>query len=354
MKPPSRRRVLQSAVAAPLTAAAAGPTGSGGSLTDVPGIKVGHWTSKARPTGCTAILTEGGAVAGVDVRGGAPGTRDTELLRPEMTVDSVHGIVLSGGSAFGLATADGVMRFLEAKGVGFRMGRNVVPIVPAAILFDLGMGDGSIRPDAEAGYKAAKAASDSGVKRGNVGAGAGATVGKLLGPGRSMKGGLGTASIRMDGGLTIGALVAVNAVGDVVHPHSGEILAGALTEDRGDFADAAAQIRAGLGLGQAGRAENTTIGVVAANVGWTKAQATKVAQMAHDGLARAIRPVHMPFDGDTIFALGTGGESVDSSKLGLIGALAADVLAQAVASAVLAAESLEGRPASRDIIRAVD
>lgn len=346
---PSRRSLLQTAVAAPLAAAARGATRPAGSITDVPGIEVGHWTSKRRPTGCTAVLTRDGAVAGVDVRGGGPGTRETDLLSPERTIEQVHAVVLSGGSAYGLSTADGVMRYLEERGVGFRAGSSVVPIVPAAILFDLGLGDGSIRPNAESGFKAAKNASSAAVPQGNVGAGAGATVGKLLGAGRSMKAGLGSASMRLPDGLVLGAVVAVNSLGDVVDPETNEILAGALAEDGRSFADLSKRIREGLGFGRAERFQNTTIGVVAANVDWTQAQAQKVAQMAHDGLARTIRPVHMPFDGDTIFTLGTGGAKTDTARLGLLGALAADVLGLAVVAAVLAAESIEGRPARREL-----
>lgn len=318
-----------------------------GSLTDVAGVEVGHWTSGRRPTGCTAILTRNGAVAGVDVRGGGPGTRETDLLRPETSVQEVHGICLSGGSAFGLAAADGVMRFLEEESAGFAAGRWTVPIVPAAILFDLNVGDGSIRPDAKAGYRAAKAATSDPVEQGSVGAGAGATVGKLFGSKRAMKGGLGSVSIRA-GDLVVGALAAVNAIGDVVDPTTGEILAGGLTEGGDGFADSARYLREGGGYAGGAR-ENTTLGVVAANVDWTQAHATKCAQMAHDGLARAIRPVHMPFDGDVVFALGTGGRAVDLRLLGVVGALAADALAAAVVAAVMQAESIPGYRARRDL-----
>ena len=320
-----------------------------GSLTDVPGVKVGHFTHTERPTGCTAVLTESGAVTGVDVRGGGPGTRETDLLRPEASVQRVHGILLSGGSAYGLAAADGVMRYLEERDVGFRVARGVVPIVPAAILFDLGLGDPKIRPNASSGYAAAKAATTRAVGQGNVGAGAGATVGKMFGRRRAMKGGVGSASARLPRGLVVGAIVAVNAIGDVVDPGSGAVLAGSRSENGKRLVNTMEQIRQGVNMRQVRAGENTTIGVVAANVDWTQAQATKVAQMAHDGLARAIRPVHMPFDGDTVFALGTGGRKVDARLLGYVGALAADVMAQAVVSAVLQAESLEGYPAHRDL-----
>ena len=349
--PFTRRRALQTAAAGSLAGAAnaAATTEPSGSLTDVPGVKVGHWTSDRRPTGCTVILTESGATAGVDVRGGGPGTRETDLLRPEMSVQRVHAVVLSGGSAYGLVTADGVMQHLEEQGVGFRAGRFVVPIVPAAILFDLGMGDGAIRPSRTSGYEAARRASTAPVEQGTVGAGAGATVGKMLGAARSMKGGLGSASLRV-GELVVGAVVAVNAIGDVVDPATGEIVAGALAEDSQSFADAAQLIRQGLGFSNVRPQENTSIGVVAINANCTQAQATKIAQMAHDGLARTIRPAHMPFDGDTIFALATGGESADHQLLGLAGALAADAVAQAVLAAVMHAESAADRPSRREIL----
>jgi L-aminopeptidase/D-esterase-like protein len=222
--------------------------------------------------------------------------------------------------------------------------------VAAAILFDLGIGSGRPRPDAESGYLAAKAASAEPVHQGNFGAGAGATVGKALGPGRAMKGGLGSASLKLPGGLVIGALAAVNAIGDIVDPDTGRLLAGARAEDGKSLADAMRRMREGAGLAPR-EGENTTIGVVAANVAWSKTQATKVAQMAHDGLARAIRPSHMPFDGDTIFALGTGGRPVDAQLLNCLGALAADVMAQAVVAAILKAEGIPGAPAYRDLHR---
>jgi L-aminopeptidase/D-esterase-like protein len=266
-----------------------------------------------------------------------------------MSVQQVHAVVLSGGSAYGLATADGVMRYLEEQGIGYKVGSNVVPIVPAAILFDLGRLGSSERPTAEFGYKAAKAATADAVAQGNVGAGAGATIGKLLGPGRAMKGGLGSASMSLPGGLVIGAVVAVNAVGDVVDPDSGAILAGARHADGRGLADTSAVLRSGALIKPPGAGENTTIGIIAANVEWTRVQAIKVAQMAHDGFARAIRPAHMPMDGDTIFALGTGGRSVDSALLAQLGALAADVMAQAVVAAILHAKGIEGYPSYSDL-----
>jgi L-aminopeptidase/D-esterase-like protein len=321
-----------------------------GGLTDVPGVRVGHFTDARRPTGCTVVLVEQGAVAGVDVRGGAPGTRETDLLDPRNTVESVHAVVLAGGSAFGLDTAGGVMRLLEERGVGFPVGAARVPIVPAAILFDLGVGDWKIRPDAAAGYAAARAATAGPVAEGNVGAGAGATVGKLLGFERAMKGGLGTAALRLPHGVVVAALVSVNAVGDVVDPATGRLVAGARTADGRALADAHAAILQGRVLAPPSRPEdargNTTIGVVATNAALSKAAAAKVAQMAHDGLARTLRPVHTPWDGDTLFALSTGSEPADTL---VIGTLAAEAVARAVLRGVRAAAGLPGLPAARDL-----
>ena len=313
-------------------------------LTAVPGLRVGHWTHESGSTGCTVVLAAGGAVAGVDVRGGGPGTRETDLLRPEMTVDGVHAVVLSGGSAYGLASADGVMRYLEREGVGYRVGANVVPIVPAAILFDLGVGESAVRPDSEAGFLAAESASSGPVAMGSVGAGAGATVGKMFGAGQAMRGGLGSAAVQLPEGLVVGALAAVNALGDIVEPATGEIVAGARNAEGNGFVNSMERVRSGSWDGDRTSSGNTTLGVVAANVTWTKAQATKVAQMAQDGLALSIRPAHMPLDGDTVFALGTGGRRADSRLLGVIGALAADTLARAVVAAVRAASPGFGLP----------
>ncbi len=318
-------------------------------ITAVPGVRVGHWTHPSGSTGCTAVVTDEGAVGGVDVRGGGPGTRETDLLRAEMSVDSVHAVVLSGGSAYGLATADGVMRYLEQQGTGFRVGESVVPIVPAAILFDLGVGDPTVRPDAEAGFRAAKAASTEPVRMGSIGAGAGATVGKLLGRERSMRGGLGSAAVALDDGLVVGAVVAVNCLGDVVDPATGTIVAGARNGDGTGFSDTMVLLRGGHSSPDSGAVGNTTIGVVAANVDWTKGQATKVAQMAQDGLALAIRPAHMPLDGDTVFALGTGGRPADTRLLGSVGALAASVMARAIVVAVQTATGGFGLPAATDL-----
>ncbi len=323
-------------------------------LTAVPGLKVGHFTLSQRPTGCTVVLTEAGAVAGVDVRGAAPGTRETDLLNPVNTVDRVHAIVLSGGSAFGLDAATGAMRFLDERGIGFKVTSHgmpaVVPIVPAAVLIDLGVGGSvKIRPDADCGYRAASTATAAVVPEGNVGAGAGATVGKSAGYERAMKGGIGSAAVTMPDGLIVAALVAVNALGDVIDPSTGRVLAGARTPDGRDLADARVLLRTGATT-PAAIGGNTTLGVIATNRTLTKAQATKIAQMAHDGLARTIHPIHTPADGDTIFALSTG-LTPGPVDVGRIGALAAQVTAEAVLRAVRAATSLPGYPAARDLRR---
>ena len=317
-------------------------------LTAIAGIRVGHYTLADRPTGCTVILTEAGAVAAVDVRGAAPGTRETALLDPINTVQEVHAVVLSGGSAFGLAAADGVMRYLEERGVGYRTRAAPVPIVPAAILYDLGVGDDpTIHPTADCGYRAAQAATDGPVPEGSVGAGAGATFGKLGGPDRAMKGGIGSAVFELPGGIRVAALVAVNSVGDVVDPQTGAIVAGTRTDSGDALADARQLLRGRAPLG-ARNGENTTIGVVATNAALTKAQLGIVARMAHDGLARAVRPAHTPLDGDTIFALATGEIEEDVSLL-RIGALAADATAEAILRGVRAATSLPGYPSVRDL-----
>lgn len=331
---------------APLRGLRTGEDAGAGSLTDVPGVAVGHFTDPRRPTGCTAVLVEAGAVCGVDVRGGAPGTRETDLLRPENTVEKVHAVVLAGGSAFGLDAAGGVVRWLEERRIGFPVGAARVPIVPAAILFDLWLGDWTIRPDAAAGYAAAKAAAGTGVAEGNVGAGAGATVGKLWGLERAMKAGLGTASLAIPGGPIVAALVAVNAFGDVVDPADGKILAGLRSADGRGLQGTLETLLAGQTPVPTGSGESTVIGVVATSAGLTKAQAQKVAQMAHDGLARTIRPSHTPRDGDTLFALSAGALAVDTL---LVGAAAAEVVARAVLRATRAARGLPGLPAAGDL-----
>jgi L-aminopeptidase/D-esterase-like protein len=316
-------------------------------LTAIAGIKVGHHTLAARPTGCTVILAESGAVAGVDVRGSAPGTRETDLLNPLNLVDRVHAIVLAGGSAFGLDAASGVMRYLDERNIGFLTPYGVVPIVPAAILFDLGVGDPKVRPGADCGYAAASSASSGPIAEGSVGAGAGATVGKLHGMAHAMKGGIGTAALTLPNGLTVAALVAVNAYGDVIDPATSRVVAGVRTEDGRGLADARVLLRAGASLKNP-IGQNSTIGVVVTNARLTKTQATKVAQMAHDGLARAITPIHTQSDGDTLFALATGALALDAD-VSVVGALAAEAVADAVLRAVRQATSLPGLPAVRDL-----
>jgi L-aminopeptidase/D-esterase-like protein len=319
-----------------------------GGITDVQGIKVGHFTDMRRPTGCTVLIFEKGATAGVDVRGSAPGTRETDLLSPVNTVQQINAILLAGGSAYGLDAASGVMRYLEERGLGYHVGAVVVPIVPAAILFDLNVGDSRIRPTADSGYQAAKAAAAGRVAEGSVGAGAGATVGKMFGMKSAMKSGIGTASLRVGKtGIVVGAIVAVNAVGDVVNPKSGKIVAGARKPDGSGFMDSMAQMREGRGV-EAPAGGNTTIGVVATNAAFSKTQMTKIAQMAHDGLARSIYPVHTPSDGDTVFAVATAAVQTRADH-GAIGALAADVMTEAVLRAVMNARGLPGLPGYRDL-----
>jgi len=320
------------------------------SLTSLPGILVGHYTDDRRPTGCTVVLCPKGAVAGVDVRGAAPGTRDTDALSPSNTVQEVHGVVLTGGSAYGLDAAGGVMRWLEERGHGLQVGPAIVPIVPAAVIFDLWVDDFSngqiknatsprIRPDAQAGYLACEAASNEPVAQGNVGAGAGATVGKLNGPACAMKGGVGSASLCVNG-VTVAALVVCNALGDIIDPQTGQLLAGArISGDSRQLLDVRQAQLNGHGVTNPIGGSNTTIGIVATDAVLTKPQAHRLSQVAHDGLARSIRPVHTPMDGDTLFALGTG-TSGQTADMMLLSTLAAEVTAMAVVNAVSAAKDL--------------
>lgn len=325
---------------------------TGRGLTAVQGLKVGHHTLSERPTGCTVILVEGdGAVGGVAQRGGAPGTRETDLLDPLNMVDKVNAVVFSGGSAYGLDAAQGVVRYLEERNIGWKVGQaGVVPIVPAAILFDLPFGGKpKVRPTADCGYKAATAASDGPVAEGNVGAGAGATVGKM-GQNRSMKAGIGSAAIVLPNGLVVAAIVAVNAVGDIIDPETGRVVAGVRTEDGKGVADARKLLRSGalLRRAQPRPGENTTIGLVATNATLTKAQINRVALMADDGFAKAITPSHTVGDGDTVFALATGRWEGEISHT-LIGALAAEAMADAIVRAATRADSLEGVPSAREL-----
>ncbi len=321
-----------------------------GAITDVAGIEVGHFSDARRPTGCTVVIAREGAIGGVDVRGAAPGTRETDLLAPTNLVDRVHAILLAGGSAFGLDAATGVMRWLEEQGIGLPVGPARVPIVPAAVLFDLMVGDASIRPDAQAGYAACVAASTRAPAQGNAGAGCGAAVGKLFGIQRAMKGGIGSASVTVDG-VTVGALIACNAIGDVIDPATGTVIAGARTANGKSLLDSRRAILRGDAPKPLVPGTNTTIGVIATDAVITKAQACRLATMAHDGLARSINPVHTMTDGDTLFALGTGLAGRSPGML-VLGTMAAEATARAVVRAVRAAQALQAGnlhlPAARD------
>lgn len=319
-----------------------------GSITDVPGIEVGHAQDLEGGTGCTVVLCRDGAVTGVDAHGGAPATRETDCLRPENLVPVAHAVCLSGGSAFGLDAAGGVMRYLEENRIGFHVGVTWVPIVPAASLNDLAFTGAKVRPGLEMGRAACAAASRVESRQGNVGAGTGAGIGRLAGNALAMmKGGLGTASMRV-GDLVVGAIVAVNCNGDVRDPETGEPLAGTLTPDRKRIAGARNIFTDTSGQYKEGFPSNTTIGVVATNAALTKATATRIAIMAQDGYARTIDPIHTLGDGDVAFCMGTGTLAADVNR---VGAIAAWVMAQAVVNAVKAAETLHGLPAWRDMRR---
>lgn len=297
-------------------------------ITDVAGITVGHASDAHAATGCTVIVCRQGAVGGVDVRGSAPGTRETDALRPMTLVDRVHAVVLTGGSAFGLAAADGVVRYLEEQGIGFDAVVAKVPIVPAAVIFDLMIGSATVRPTAEMGYAAARGASTP-VDEGSVGAGSGATVGKVLGPHTAMKGGVGTWAVSLPGGVIVGALVVVNALGDVIDDQTGQVLAGARDPRTGRFLNTAlALVR---GTRAPGFSANSTLGVIATNAALTKEQANKLAQIGHDGLARVISPVHTMFDGDTVFALSAGAAKADFMAVGVA---AVQAIAESIKRAV--------------------
>ena len=327
-----------------------------GNLCDVPGVLVGHATDERGRTGCTAVLFDApaGAVAGVDVRGSSPGTRETDLLNPIGRVGETHAILLTGGSAFGLEAAGGVVRYLEEKGVGYDVGVVRIPIVPAAVVFDLATGDPAARPDASMGYKAAAAATSADFAQGSVGVGTGATVGKVLGPERAMKGGVGSASVSLSNGLVVAALAVVNAFGDVRDPSADGILAGPRLDD-GTLADSVEHLAEAARFMRWG--ENTTLGVVATNARLTKPTATKVAQMAHDGLARTISPVHTSIDGDAIFAASVGGPAEGSAtgpvavaaSADVVGAWGSRVVAEAVLRAVRSAKGMPGIPAASEV-----
>lgn len=313
------------------------------SIADVSGIRVGQATDLQGLTGCTVVLCEDGAVGGVDVRGSAPGTRETDLLRPMTLVQRVHAVLCAGGSAFGLAAADGVMRYLEGRGVGFDTGIEGVPrvpIVPAAVIFDLGVGDSRARPTAEMGEAACRAASTT-VEEGSVGAGTGATVGKMLGAASAMKGGVGSWSVALPGGVVVGALVVVNAFGDVLDDRTGQILAGAREPGGTGFLNTARALQSMEVLPPLGIGGHTTLAVVATNARLTKEEANALARIAHDGFARVIAPVHTLYDGDTVFALSAGEAQAGALALG---AAAVGAVAEAVQRAVRAARTLGGIP----------
>ncbi len=313
-------------------------------ITDVLGIKVGHYTDRRAATGCTVILCEAGAVAGVDVSGASPGTRETDLLRPGNLVEKVQAIVLSGGSAFGLDAASGVMKYLEERGLGYETSAGKVPIVPAAIIYDLNIGDSKVRPGLNEGYQACLNASSGTVAEGCVGAGTGATVGKILGIERAVKSGLGTASQKIAGDVVIAALMVVNAVGDVIDPETGRILAGPRKPDGSGF----------LSTSELWKREckgmvppfNTVIGVVATNAKLSKAQANRLARIAQAGIARTINPCHTLYDGDVLFALSSGEIEADLSA---VGAAATEAVAEAIIRAIHKAETLAGVPAAKDV-----
>lgn len=307
-------------------------------FTDIDDIKVGHAHNLDAGTGCTVVICEKGATAGIDVRGGAPGTRESDLLNPVNLVEKIHAVVLAGGSAFGLDAASGVMQYLEERNIGFDVQVTRVPIVCGAALFDLTIGDYRIRPDKEMGYQACRNATNQACAEGSVGAGAGATVGKILGMGRAMKSGLGCHAIQV-GALKIGAIVAVNCLGDVIDPETGERLAGLLNKDLTELADTEAVMIQSYAEKKNLFAGNTTIGIIASNAILTKSQATKLASMAQNGYARTMRPAHSMFDGDTIFTMATGRVEADLSVLGL---LSARVMERAVIAAVKNARPLFG------------
>jgi L-aminopeptidase/D-esterase-like protein len=309
-----------------------------GAITDVAGIEVGHFTDTRRPTGCTVVITREGAVGGVDVRGAAPGTRETDLLAPTNLVDRVHGILLAGGSAWGLDAATGVVQWLEEQGVGYPVGNARLPLVPGAVLFDLMVGDASIRPDAAAGYRACELASTKAPAEGNVGAGTGAAVGKVFGIERAMKGGIGTASVTVEG-VTVGALIACNALGDVIDPETMQVIAGARTRNGKSLVDTRRALLRGEPPKPLLAGTNTTIGVIATDAVITKVQATRLATMGHDGLARSINPVHTMSDGDTLFMLGTG-RAGKSLGMMVLGTMVAQAVAIAVARAARAARGI--------------
>ena len=320
-------------------------------ITSVPGIRVGHYTDRASGTGCTVVLSEDGAVGGVDIRGSAPGTRETALLNPVNVVSNVHAVVLSGGSAFGLDAASGVVKYLEEKGVGVEFGGVNIPVVPGAVLFDLGVITGRVRPGPREGYMACQAASAGPVAEGSVGAGTGATVGKLLGMSRAVKGGIGTAGVDLGEGVRVGAIVAVNAIGGIYDPSTGDVVAGPRTDDGVEMHDSLRLITSpGFEYPRRPQSSNTTIGAVATNASLGKGEVNKMASVAHDGLAMSVRPAHMMHDGDTMFGLATGAVS-RSVSLDRVCAAAALCVSRAIVRAVRQADGLGGVPSVGELSR---
>lgn len=306
-------------------------------ILDVKGLKVGQIEDTDALTGCTVVICEEGATCGVDVRGSAPGTRETDLLDPINSVQKVHAVVLSGGSAFGLESTCGVSKYLEEKNIGFDVGACKVPIVTGAVLFDLGVGDYKVRPDKEMGYKACLNASETELKQGNYGAGCGATVGKIKGLNYVTKGGLGSCSIKLDNGIVVSALIAVNAFGDIYE--DGKVIAGVLNDDKTKLLNTYEIMKSGFVKGGF-KIDNTTIGIVATNAKLTKAQCKKISQMAHDGYAKSIFPIHTPHDGDAIFTMSTGKIQVDSD-ITLLGSLAAEVVEKSIINAIKNAKNIK-------------
>lgn len=325
------------------------------SITDVPGITVGHWTDNIASTGCTVILCNERTVGGVDVRGSSPGTRETDILGLGKRVEVVHAVMLSGGSAFGLAAAEGAMKYLEEQRIGVLVGSNVVPIVSSAIIFDLGLGDGQVRPDLASGYFACKEASSDPVEQGSVGAGAGASVGKVLGPDQATKGGIGTSSIDLGNGLIVGAIVVVNAIGSVHDPETGELLAGPRLEG-GEMASSMEILISGEDHKTTGASSNTTIGAVATNAKLSKSQANRLASSAHNGLALAVRPSHLIGDGDTMFGLATcekpfeeGSLTTSHEEFNRIIAASVRCTSEAIVNAVQFAKGVDSCPSINEL-----
>ncbi len=317
-----------------------------GSITDVAGITVGHYTDLKNGTGCTVVLTESQATAGIEVRGAAPGSRETELLHPLSAAQWVNGVMLTGGSVFGLDAPGGVIKFLEEHGRGLQFGRMRIPIVPAAVVFDLAFINSEVRPVAENGHSAAASAARE-FERGSVGAGTGCTVGKILGTDRSVKGGIGTASVTLSDGTTVGALMAVNAIGDIVDPGDGTVIAAPLSSDRAGF-ESTSQVLIDTPPRQRGFFRNTTIGVIATDARLDKIGATRLAIAAQDGIAMAVRPAHTQNDGDSVFGLATGESGVEGN-LDALHAAALQATAGAIIDAIVSASSLGGVSAVRDL-----